>query len=145
VWRCFLPDYFCALWIAIPARRNSRYEPIACFPSSCSQGTKIIALGPFPPSGNGDPAMGAKAPVLLLIVNTETSLDALHTYTKCPKLSDVIPSACNWNQTAGSRVKSEGGDGSVCAVGNVNILTRNGDQNSRRIISNLKRRSSSER
>jgi hypothetical protein len=92
VWRCFLPDYFCALWIAIPARRNSRYEPIACFPSSCSQGTKIIALGPFPPSGNGDPAMGAKAPVLLLIVNTETSLDALHTYTKCPKLSDVIPS-----------------------------------------------------
>jgi hypothetical protein len=52
----------------------------------------MIALGPLPPSGKGEPPIGVKAPVALLIEKAETSLDALHTYMNLPAPSAVIPS-----------------------------------------------------
>ena len=52
----------------------------------------MIALGAFPPSGKGEPPTGVNAPVVLLIENAETSLDALHTYMNLPAPSAAIPS-----------------------------------------------------
>src|SRR4051812_43877960 len=57
-----------------------------------AQGTKMIALGPLPPSGKGEPPIGVKAPVALLMEKAETSLDALHTYMNLPAPSAAIPS-----------------------------------------------------
>src|SRR5215471_14913419 len=53
--------------------------------------TTSIALGAFPPSGNGEPATGLRVP-LELTENTEMSLDALHTKTKFPASLAAIPS-----------------------------------------------------
>ena len=51
-----------------------------------------MALGPFPPSGNGEPEIGDKAPLAEFMEKTEMSLEALHTYTNEPVLLVVIPS-----------------------------------------------------
>ena len=52
----------------------------------------MIALGAFPPSGNGEPPIDVKAPVEPLIENTEISLEALQTYMNLPAPSAAMPS-----------------------------------------------------
>jgi hypothetical protein len=51
----------------------------------------VIADGASPPSENGEPKTGLKAP-LGLTENTEMSLDALQTKTKLPAVVVAIPS-----------------------------------------------------
>lgn len=51
-----------------------------------------MPLGAFPSMGNGDPAI-ADRPPLEVILKTEISLEALHTYTDCPEGSTTMPVA----------------------------------------------------
>ena len=70
------------IWSGIPWRTDPSEAYFFCI--------SAIPLGPFPSMGNGDPVI-ADRPPLELILKTEISFEALHTYTECPEGSATIP------------------------------------------------------